>query len=459
MIVDILTEYIDEGIQVVDRDGVTVIYNDKMSSLEETKRDNVLGMPFEDAYPGFPVDNSTLMKALRTGKPTLNKEQTYLNQFGKTVNTINTTIPVEKDGEVIAAIEIARDITTLTEMSNKIIDYQIERNENKSKIVTDKTNIRKYTFNDLIGEDKEFKACVENAKLIAKNSFSVLILGETGTGKELFSQSIHYGSDRKNKPFLAQNCAALPESLLEGILFGTVKGGFTGAVDRPGLFEQASGGTLLLDEITALPYTLQSKLLRVLQENYIRRVGGVKDIPVDVRIIATANESIEELISKELFRKDLYYRLGTITLNILPLRERRKDIPILANYFIRKHQNKIGGEIIGISTGAIEKLKSYDFPGNVRELENIIIAAMASADGDELLREKHIAFTCKNNYRDDSNNLILKDESLAEMLGSIEYRIIDRTLKECDGNIAQAAQRLGMKRQNLQYKIKKYDIR
>ena len=190
VIVDILTEYIDEGIQVVDRDGVTVIYNDKMSSLEETKRDNVLGMPFEDAYPGFPVDNSTLMKALRTGKPTLNKEQTYLNQFGKTVNTINTTIPVEKDGEVIAAIEIARDITTLTEMSNKIIDYQIERNENKSKIVTDKTNIRKYTFNDLIGEDKEFKACVENAKLIVKNSFSVLILGETGTGKELFSQTL-----------------------------------------------------------------------------------------------------------------------------------------------------------------------------------------------------------------------------------------------------------------------------
>ena len=172
----------------------------------------------------------------------------------------------------------------------------------------------------MVGENPLFTAAVEKARKAASNNASVFIYGETGTGKELFAQSIHYASSRKDKPFIGQNCAALPQALLEGILFGTSKGGFTGAVDRAGLFEQAKGGTLLLDEISAMPYELQSKLLRVLQEDYIRRVGGTQDIPVDTRIIATVNEDPLKLIGEGKLRKDLYYRLNVVNLSIPPLR-------------------------------------------------------------------------------------------------------------------------------------------
>ena len=196
--------------------------------------------------------------------------------------------------------------------------------------------------------------------MAAKNNASVFIYGETGTGKELFAQSIHYGGSRAGKPFLAQNCAALPESLLEGILFGTAKGGFTGAVDRAGLFEQANGGTLLLDEISAMPYELQSKLLRVLQEDYIRRVGGTKDIPIDVRIIATVNEPAEKLIEEGKLRKDLYYRLNVVGLIIPDLSSRKDDIPVLVERFLEKHDKVFGKELWMVSDRAMKKLMEYN---------------------------------------------------------------------------------------------------
>ena len=222
-----------------------------------------------------------MFTVLRTRKPIYNKNQSYLNIHGKQINTINSTIPFRITPEKYGAVEIAKDITQVKELHDKVHILQ----EALASKDSQKENIKGHTFKSIIGEDDNFLNIISLAKKAAKSSSTVLIFGETGTGKELFAQSIHYESDRRNKPFIAQNCAAIPESLLEGILFGTVKGSYTGAVNRPGLFEQAHGGTLLLDEINSMGLQLQAKLLRVLQEGYIRRVGGLNDIPCDVGLL------------------------------------------------------------------------------------------------------------------------------------------------------------------------------
>jgi len=250
----------------------------------------------------------------------------------------------------------------------------------------------------------------------------------------------------------------LPESLLEGLLFGTSKGGFTGAVDRAGLFEQANGGTLLLDEINSMPYELQAKLLRVLQENYIRRVGGTRDIPIDVRIISTSNESPESILRNGNIRKDLYYRLNVIQLNVPPLRERKDDILVLANMFIRKYNERLNKEIISMSKEAQDNLFKYDYPGNVRELENIIMAAVSLADDAErILNMGH--FSPLNPARElGGKSHEIGDEGIDEYLGNLERRIIEKTLIKYDNNVTKSAEALKIKRQTLQHKIRKYNI-
>ena len=299
---------------------------------------------------------------------------------------------------------------------------------------------------------------MERARRAADNDASVFIYGETGTGKELFAQSIHYGGKRADKPFLAQNCAAIPETLLEGILFGTTKGSFTGAVDRAGLFEQANGGTLLLDEISAMPYDLQSKLLRVLQEGYIRRVGGTKDRPVNVRIISTVNEPPEEHIEQGKLRKDLYYRLNVINISIPALRERLDDIPVLTDIFLEKHNKRFGKELWMVTDGAIKKLQHYDYPGNVRELENIIEQAVSMADKEHVLSEKILNMPGAARKARSLQISYDNTQPLDEYLVAEEARIIRDAIMAADGNISRAADSLKIKRQTLQHKLKKYHI-
>lgn len=254
--------------------------------------------------------------------------------------------------------------------------------------------IRQYHFEDIIGNNPCFLDSLNVARKASQSQAAVLIYGETGTGKELVAQSIHFGGNRKDKPFVAQNCSAIPSNLFEGLLFGTVRGAFTGAVDREGLFEQADGGTLLLDEINAMPCELQSKLLRVLQEDYVRRIGGTVDIPVDVRMIATVNERPELLMKGGRLRADLYYRLNIISIDLPPLRDRKDDIPILAGYFMEKYSRRYGKMVQTITDGAKEKLLCYDYPGNVRELENIIMAAISLAGEEEQALTEHHILTC-----------------------------------------------------------------
>ena len=459
-IIEELLKLLNEGVYIVDKDGVCLFYNEAMAAIEQIRVEDVLGKEYHKAFPGVKIEESTMFRALKKGLPTPTQEQQYRNLYGRDVNTINATVPVKQDGEVIAAIEVARDITRLRDMSDTILELQEKKSGRESGEGHNvNPKIKKYTFDDLIGVDPKFSDVVERAKKAAKNNATVFIYGETGTGKELFAQSIHHASDRRDKPFLAQNCAALPETLLEGILFGTSRGGFTGAVDRAGLFEQANGGTLLLDEVSAMPYDLQGKLLRVLQEEYIRRVGGLNDIPIDTRIMATVNEDPQKLISDGRLRKDLYYRLNVVNISIPPLRSRPGDIPLLVEHFMAENNQRFGKELWMLGEKALSKLEKYDFPGNVRELENMIIQAISMAGKEHVLSEKLLQLPTRPEVVEQDVNRWFLMGTLPEYLESLEKEIIRETLLDNGGNVSKSADKLGIKRQNLQHKMRKYDLK
>lgn len=454
-VIEVLIDLIDTGVYIVDDDGTGLFYNQVMADMEQINVEDVLGKEFHKAFPGVKLNESTLYQALKKNVSTKKKQQTYTNLYGKEISTINSTVPVIQEGRTIAAVEVAQDITHIRTMSDTILKLQ-EKDINRTEA---KPDIKRYTFDDLIGENDRFVEVIQRAKRAADNDASVFIYGETGTGKELLAQSIHYGGKRKLKPFMAQNCAALPESLLEGILFGTSKGGFTGAVDRAGLFEQTNGGTLLLDEISAMPYDLQSKLLRVLQEEYIRRVGGTSDIPIDVRIIATVNESPEKLMETGKLRKDLYYRLNVVGLAIPPLRERKDDIPLLAEKLLEKQNQRFGKEVWMVSRHALDRLSEYDYPGNVRELENIIMQSVSMADTDHVLSEKLLQMPMQVKAIGADADKWSRQGPLDKYLASLEEEIIREVMITEGGNVSRTAEILSIKRQTLQHKLKKYKIK
>ena len=451
LIIEELLKLLDSGVYIVDADGRGLFYNEAMAAMEEINVEDVVGKEYHRAFPGVPLNESTLYKALNKRLATRNKEQTYKNLYGKEITTINSTVPVIDGGQVVAAVEVAKDITNIRSMSDRILTLQETKIE-RSKPV--KPTIKKYTFDDITGESEAFEAVIDRAKKAAKSDVSVFIYGETGTGKELFSQSIHYASSRKNKPFLAQNCAALPESLLEGILFGTAKGGFTGAVDRAGLFEQASGGTLLLDEISAMPYDLQSKLLRVLQEKKITRLGGTSEIPINARIVAATNRNLEDMVREGTFREDLFYRLNVVRIHIPPLRERPVDIPVLAAYIITKYSKEMGLKITGFTPEALDALRHHSFYGNVRELENIIERAMIFADSETIgINDLDLRSGLQKN---DVPKAIPASDVLT--LRDAERNAIIRALQRWEGNRTRAAEELGISRRTLISKIQEYGI-
>ncbi|MEJ2536173.1 MAG: sigma-54 dependent transcriptional regulator, partial [Calditrichia bacterium] len=287
---------------------------------------------------------------------------------------------------------------------------------------------------------------------------TVLLVGETGTGKELIARAIHYNGPRKQKLFVAQNCSALPDTLLESELFGHVKGAFTGATrDKKGLFEIADGGTIFLDEIADTSPALQQRLLRVLQEGEIRPVGSEKSFQVNVRIISATNKNLEELIKSGNFRADLFYRLNVFPIRIPPLRERREDIPLLADHFLREFQTKAGKKIKGIDREAMNMLMAANFPGNVRELENEIERAVTLANPGQSITPDLLSGAIKN-----EQSLLLSflhhPGTLKDITESIEKFYIQEKLKQNKGNITHTARDLGLSRVGLQKKIQRYNI-
>ncbi len=455
-----ILHHADIGIHVIDNERRTVIYNKVMAQLEGLDTNQVIEKDILDIFPSLNEETSTLIKVLHTGEAILNSTQSYLNFKGQRITTINSTIPLYSDDKIIGALEIANNITHIKNLSDQLIELQNELSSAKSSKKSLRAKIKRYNFDDIIGEDPSMSLAKKIAKKASNSSSSVLIYGDTGTGKELFAQSIHYGGIRANKPFIAQNCAAIPEALLEGILFGTDKGGFTGAVEREGIFEQANGGTLMLDEINSMSLPLQAKLLRVLQEGYIRRVGGTKDIPIDVRIIATTNEEPLETLKKETIRKDLYYRLNVIFIQIPSLKERKKDILVLSNHFVNKYNSLLGKKIEKISEEVINSFMEYTWPGNVRELGNVIEGAMNIVDDEERILKKEDFISSIYIMQDKplKNAIVFqeKNKTLPNILEEMEKDIIFNALNNNQYNISKTAEELGIKRQTLQHKLKKY---
>ncbi|AZU60013.1 sigma-54 interaction domain-containing protein [Neobacillus mesonae] len=449
-----ILDEVDVGVHAVDETGKTIIYNKKMMQMESMDLHDVINKNLLDVFMFKDDQSSTLVKALQDGKETSNVKQTYFNNKGHEITTINNTIPIYDGEKLQGAVEIANDVTKLERL--------MKSNMNKGPA--------KYTFDNIIGRSPAIKEVIESAKRATRTSSYVLIVGDTGTGKELFAQSIHNASNRLTGPFISQNCAALPDNLIESLLFGTKRGAFTGAMDTPGLFEQANGGTLLLDEINSLNLNLQAKLLRVLQEKTIRRIGDTKDMPVDVRVIANMNEDPIEAIANNRMRKDLFYRLGVVTIFVPPLKERKEDIPLLVEHFIEKYNQRFHMKVKGLSEEVQASFFEYDWHGNVRELEHIIEAAMNIMIDEEYIMYSHLPYQYRSKAQIRERMMpvstvdtFMKENTdvtvpLKEQMELFEKTYIEHVLKKHDFNISKAAKALGLSRQSLQYRMKKLNL-
>jgi formate hydrogenlyase transcriptional activator len=311
----------------------------------------------------------------------------------------------------------------------------------------------------IVGSSSVLRAVLDELRTVAPTDATVLIEGETGTGKELIARAIHMHSERRRRPFVKLNCAAIPAELLETELFGHERGAFTGAIgQRIGRFEAANGGTLFLDEIGEMPVHLQAKLLRCVQEQEIERVGGNRTIHIDVRIVAATNRDLKAMVAENKFRADLYYRLAVFPLNIPPLRERRDDIPVLTRYFVQKYSRRMGREIESISAQSIEALIGYDWPGNIRELQNVIERSVILSNGPEL-QVIMPQFTARSkSFPAAAAPLYLRASNVSE---AVERARILEALREANGHVGGAtgaAARLGLKRTTLQSRMRKYNI-
>jgi DNA-binding NtrC family response regulator len=340
---------------------------------------------------------------------------------------------------------------------NAIRHYDLEREIEKLK----ENLTKEYSFDNIISADKKMQEAFKMVSKVLDNDITVLIEGESGTGKELIARAIHFNGKRKTAPFVVVNCASIPRELLESELFGHEKGAFTGAhVRKIGKFELAKGGTIFLDEIGEMEMALQAKILRVIQQKEFERVGGNEVIKTDVRIISATNRDLKAAVESKQFREDLYYRLSSFPINILPLRERKGDIVILINHFINYFNSKLGKNVKGVSKPALKILYDYDWPGNVRELENTLERCMILSDSDHIDIDTLPASIASQfqNPNQGSNSVMFGDESPVLPFEKLKEEAIRHALKVTDGNIVEAARRLKIGRATLYRLMDKYKI-
>ena len=427
----VLVEYSIDGIISVDRGKRIRVFNPSAERILGRKAEAVIGTSIDNVLPGDRV-----AECLHTGR----------GSIGEIVRTNNSDIlvniaPIRVSGETTGAMITFQDISRIVEMEEKI------RQELYAKGL-----VAQYHFSELLGLSPEIGEAKRIAQEFAVIDATVLITGPSGTGKELFAQSIHNHSLRKNRPFVAINCAALPPNLLESELFGYVEGAFTGATrkGKPGLFELAHKGTIFLDEISEMDKYGQSRLLRVLQEKQVRRLGDDKYIPIDVRIIAASNKNLPQLVQAGDFREDLYYRLNVLTLNLPALKDRRGDVRYLAEHFLKVFAHRCGRELT-LDEGAAALFEQYDWPGNVRELKNFTERLVI------LLRGKHVsADTVKALFQ--NREFAIRDAAAAASESGDERTRLINTLRTSGYNQSKAAALLGIDRSTLYRKLKRYNI-
>lgn len=472
----------DEGVIIAGKDGTIIYYNQAQSKIDDLDPEYALGKKVTALY-NLDEESSMILQCIKKKKPIIGRLFFYKTKRGKTANTIHSVYPLIRGDQVLGAVCFVKNYDLLEKTLSSISSLRPDKK-------MDLGNGTSYQFSDLIGKSEQFLKVVQLARLSAATSSPVMFFGETGTGKELFAQSIHNYSPREKKKFIAINCSAIPDNLLEGLLFGTSRGAFTGSVDNAGLFEQANLGSLFLDEINSMPINLQTKLLRVLQEKKVRRLGGTHDVEIDVKIISSVNSDPHQAIKEGRLRMDLFYRLGVVFIRIPPLRERKDDIALLANHFVYKNNLALGKNIKGVSSEVLNFFSHYEWPGNIRELEHIIEGTMNVMAGDEKIRAKNLPLHFIHpDFREIiiqySKNGLLRQESDIKKITYVERRmhsavrehlndvskknlkqiqtdqekkVIEKALMKYNGNVTQSAKSLGLSRQLLHYKIKKHAI-
>ncbi|MEK0291078.1 sigma-54-dependent Fis family transcriptional regulator [Caldifermentibacillus hisashii] len=436
----------NDAISVVDENGNGILINPAYTRITGLTEEDVLGKPATtDIYKG----ESMHFHVLKTKKPVRGVKM-LVGPKKKEV-AVNVA-PIIVDGQLKGSVGIIHDMSEIRELTTEL-------QRAKERI---RTLEAKYNFDDIVGRSEEMLIAIEQARIAAKTPATVLLRGESGTGKELFAHAIHNESGRKYNHFIRVNCAAISESLLESELFGYEEGAFSGAKrgGKKGYFEEANNGSIFLDEIGELSLSTQAKLLRVLQEREIIRVGGTKPISIQVRIIAATNKNLEQEVRKGNFREDLFYRLNRIPIYIPPLRSRLEDIPLLCDHLIKKINHDYGRNVEGITNEAAELLKRYAWPGNVRELENILGRAIIFMDYSEnRIDIKHLSKLGynfqKNQEQDHPNEASLPLYTLVE---NFEKRIISHILHKHRGNKTKTAKELGVSIRTLYYKMEKYGL-
>ncbi len=461
--------YID-GITIINLEGeilFTAKLNGKLSNQEDSQQ--LVGQKFFDIYENLDPLSSSTYRAMELGVPLYVENQLLRTRGQENIHIDSLSIPIKSGGRVVGAIDLSTQVSS---------DEPVERKEPDSldsgglpvnwtqKLAS--RDLASGGMDDIIAVDEGMRQAKDYIPVVASCDLPVMIYGETGTGKELFAQAIHNASARRGGPFITQNCAALPDTLLESILFGTAKGAFTGAVDSKGLFELADGGTLFLDEINSMPLHLQSKLLRVLQDGSFRSLGARQVKTVDVKIIAAINVEPLQAIRDRQLRQDIYYRLSMMSIRIPPLRERKKDIASFVSRYVSKHNATFHKQVNRISEEVIQCLERYDWPGNVRQLEQVVVYGMSCVEPNQhSLEPRHIRDKLQEMGQapgppDPARNAAAPaghpPRPLRDSVRDYERELICQALNASGGKLVQAAKLLDIPRQTLQRKIQQYEI-
>ncbi|WP_338471155.1 sigma 54-interacting transcriptional regulator [Niallia sp. XMNu-256] len=439
-----IIDYAYDGIVVIDKEGVIQMLSRPYAEFLGIDQESSIGKHVTEI-----IENSRMHIVAQTGKEEIAQLQRINGNY-----MIATRVPIIKDGKVIGAVGkvLFKNLDQLNSLTKRF--QSLEKDLGRYKGEFKERNKATYTFESLIGKSPAFIEAKEQARKAAKSDSNVLILGESGTGKELFAHSIHNDSKRSMGVFIKVNCAAIPAELLESELFGYEEGSFTGAKKggKIGKFEAADGGTIFLDEIGELPLHMQVKLLRVLQEKEIERVGSTRSVPIDVRIMAATNRNLEEMVEKGEFRLDIYYRLKVMTIHVPNLSERPEDIKLLVHHFLRKFQRLMSKSVEDISDHTLRSLSSYSWPGNIRELENTIERALNMVDEGEVITSDHLPEEISG-YKRPTTKL-----TLAEIMEETERNTIIHYLEMVNGNKTETAKVLGISRTTLYEKMNKYGL-
>lgn len=429
-----------DAILIVNRDNVIEYSAMVTEDREYLRTDDILGKSLFEVYPELNEENSTHAKVMATGKPVLNQKQTLTEPSGRCRTSITSTFPIENNGELIGSIDLSVD---LPEQGIRAIRNQ-----------------KLYRADDIITNYSSMKKIKEKLQKIAKNDSPVMVIGESGVGKELIVEALHTHSKRRQRPFISLNCAAVPDALIESTLFGTVKGSFTGSENKKGLFELANKGTLFLDEINSMSMELQAKLLKAVEEQQYMKVGGEEYMTVDVRLVSAMNINSQEAIHSGKLRSDLFYRLSVVQFNVPPLRDRKEDIPLLARHFVKVYNEKMNKHVTHVNDFAMKALRDHNWPGNIRELRNVIESAFNLVEGsvisiadlpDYLISKSYGSYLMEANGEEETFR------PLSEMMDDYERTILIRTLK-ASTSLNNAASKLQITRQALKYKIEKLKI-